>query len=397
MLLNLRILTIVICMLFSLTAQAVTVRSSGNAAILNGDIDSARSRALNRAKEQASLQASAQIAMTQSISNGILEIDNLRISTGSRIDHFEIIDEQINNAVLYLTIEAELSAQSGCADQQAATAYQKSIAMLQWSHLRPGETNLGSIQQLVSFLPAYLGEQLDPQPHLRILDVTGMRAPEIGTLGQGGNGRLQLNSQALHTLRAQYLLNGRVRSTAMQRSYSDTRNILSELARSALSGSDELRFFDVEIDLMDGASGALLQRYHLTTQGAWRGLQTQSATLASFRQQPYGQAVLAELDKLARQLSDQLACQPLRGTINRTAGSRIWIDLGSEDGLHPGDRLSVARVVTEYNASMELESTSELTPYRLTLDRVDLNSASGMLDSSSEIANIQAGDLVIGY
>ena len=106
---------------------------------------------------------------------------------------------------------------------------------------------------------------------------------------------------------------------------------------------------------------------------------------------------MQEISGLANELAKSLACQPLQANIVSTSGASAWIDRGSDAGLNPGDRLSVARRVQMYDAMMQPVTSTEPTNINFTIERTEFGRAQGRLSQPSDIAGIQAGDIVLGY
>ena len=377
-------------------AAAAAIQASGISLIQDGDIDSARERAISRATEQASLLAMAQVAVTQSVRDGILEVDNLRISTQTSIGEVRVISETRSGDRLEVLIEAEITPIQGCADDNEATAYRKPLALTQWSIARPADANWGGLQSLTTELPGYLLTQLEASAHLKLVDARALRMQNYGELNPQS---AQLRMQNAAQLGSQYILSAEIESLSMVKQANDTPNILIDLIeRTGLKPSDNDRVFALRVDLIEVQSGDLLQRYRINTSGAWNlPLQSRVTNFDRFAAEPYGQAVLAEIRELANKLSKSLACEPLKAEILSTEGSRIWIDKGSDAGINIGDRLSVARRLQLYDAQMQTLSTIEPTDISIVIERTEFSRAQGRLSQSSDLAGIQAGDIVIGY
>jgi len=381
----------------SSSAIALTIEATGRALINADNIDDARKRAISRATEQASLMALAQISVTQTVRDGILEIDNLRVSTQTTLGQVELISERRVDDQIEVLIRAEVNAQEGCGDSSQATAYRKPLALTQWSIDRPAEANLGRLQPLTNQLPGYLIQQLEQHPHLKLVDARDYRFPNYSELDSAAP---QNRARDAAALTSQYHLTARIESLAMQSPVNDAPNVLVDLAeRSGIKRSDKTRIFELSAELIDSTSGNLLQRYRLSTTGDWKApLHTnQPVTFERFTQQPYGQAVIEQINRLAAELSESIACQPLAANILSAEGTTIWINRGSDAGISPGDRLSVQRRIQTFDSMMNPVVANEPTDLSLTIERTEFGRAQGRLSQPSDIAGIQAGDIAVGY
>jgi|GEM_PF-1925219 len=377
-------------------ANAANIQASGIALIQNGDLDAARKQAISRATEQASLFAMAQIAVTQTVKDGILEIDNLRVNTQTTIGQIQVLSETRRGNQLEVVIQAEVSPIQGCADSNEATAYRKPIAITQWPIAKPSQANVGRLQSLAVELPSYLMTQLESTPHLKLIKAHQYQIPVYSDLSPDAD---RLRAQNAANLNAQYILSAQIDSMAMAETATDTPNVLVDLAETiGVKPRNTARFFRLSADLIDTQTGSVLQRYQLDTQGSWDVPlhSKEMGNLSSFAMQPYGTAVLKEIDNLAAQLSESLACEPLRATILSTQGDSLWIDKGSDAGLNPGDRLSVSRKVQLFNPQMQAITEIEPTTLSLVIERTEFNRSLGKLSQPSDLAAIQPGDIAIG-
>ena len=343
------------------------------------------------------MMALAQIAVTQSVRDGILEIDNLRVSTQTTLGAVELISENRSGNQLEVLIRAEVNAVEGCADDSEATAYRKPLALTQWTLARPAEANIGRLQPLTSLLPGYLMTELEQSAHLKVIDARNYRLATYNDLSPDAALQRARDAENLNT---QYLLTASIDSLAMETVASDTPNVLVDLAeRTGMKQRANERYFQLSADLIDSHTGDLLQRYRVQTSGRWEAaLQSkQPVSLEQFMQEPYGEAVLQKLAGLANELAKSLACQPLQANIVSTSGASAWIDRGSDAGLNPGDRLSVARRVQMYDAMMQPVTSTEPTNINFTVERTEFGRAQGRLSQPGDIAGIQAGDIVLGY
>ena len=394
-----RAILVLLSLILSLaqTASAATIQATGISLIQDGDLESARTRAVQRATEQASLLAMAQVAVTQSVRDGILEIDNLRVSTQTSIGEVRVLSETRSGDQLEVLIEAEITPAQGCADDNSATAYRKSIALTHWTLKRPADANWGRLQSLSTDLPGYLLTELEPSAHLKLVDARQLRLTDYQEINAAA---AQLRAKDGAQLNAQYILSAQIESLAMARQASDTPNVLIDLIeKTGLKPRDEDRIFALRVDLIEAQTGDLLQRYRINTSGAWTApMQSAQATSFSrFSAEPYGQAVLAEIRELAHKISESLACAPLKAEVITAAGSSIWIDKGTDAGINVGDRLSVARRLQLYDAQMQPTTSVEPTDLTLVIERTEFNRAQGRLSMPSDLAGIQPGDIVIGY
>jgi hypothetical protein len=79
----------------SATAHAVVIEAEGMAVVVNKDLKSAREAAIKDASQQASMHAAVYVSSNQVVRDGILEIDNMQISTLGRVSNIDVTLKQI--------------------------------------------------------------------------------------------------------------------------------------------------------------------------------------------------------------------------------------------------------------------------------------------------------------
>ncbi|SEA89302.1 flagellar assembly protein T N-terminal domain-containing protein [Marinobacterium iners] len=381
---------------------AITIEAEGSAPIINNDLDRARELAVSRAREQASLQGSAWISTTQEVRDGILEIDNMRINSLTQLNNIRIIDEYIRGSQLTVRILAEVEAEAGCANGQPPLAYRKTIAIGGFSLARPADASHGNLQGIQQGLATIISQSLQ-QSTLNVIDrgnlqLMGNQDQPPQQLSEGALSRHLNHAQQQQT---QFLVTGIIRDLSLHNPAGPRPpNILLDTYRRLdFASSKHLRNFVLDLYIFDTFTGQMMWQQPFATAGRWNRPVHEKTGFGSplFWQQDFGQKVEATLQEISRYIDETLMCEPFRSSITRTEGNEAWIGAGSLAGLKPGDRLSVYRLYTHYDANQMPVSELRNTRQTLTLEDVQPTMSRGRLPADSNTLNIQQDDIVIAH
>ena len=395
-------LSLTLLLLSHTVSAATTVEAIGQAIVRKNDMGKAREEAIADAKQQASLQAAAFISSTQQIENGILEIDNMRISTLSSISNVEILEETMRGNTLHVHIRADINIEEACENGNTGNSFRKNVAIAAFPMQYPAQGNLGGFKNIESIISAQISARLNKQPNIFALNAGNLRVhQDLNTaasrqLDDGTLTTMMDNTQQLDT---QYIVSGVIRDLSMlsPNIVQEKNWLIDTYNRLDYKSDKHLRHFSVEIFIYDGFSGTLLEQMSYETQGMWNlqgNTRTGFATPA-FLQTDYGQKVDQLLNNAAYDLSQSLRCLPFSARITRVEDSQIWINAGKSSGLRRGDRLTIYRKNMFYNPTGN--STTELinTRLSLTINDVQPTSASGSINVSASQENIQPDDIVM--
>lgn len=382
--------------------QKTMVEAVGQGLVIDGNISQAREIAMSDAKQQASLQASAYISTTQQLENGILEIDNMRISTLSTLRNIEIIDEKLRGNTLFVRIKAEVDTDTACLNGSSGNSFRKSVAFAAFPLAHPNQANLGQLSSISSGLSTALANRLRQESSVYPLNASqlqlfsNLNTASTQQLDNGVLTTLMSNAQQLDT---QYIVSGVIRDLSMNDpSVMTESNWLKDTYNKLDYKSDKhLRHFSIDLFIHDGFSGSLLEQQHYETAGKWpldSSKRTGFATPA-FNDTDYGQKINALLDEISRDLVQSLRCLPFSSRITQVDNNQVWINSGLNSGLSRGDKLTVYRKNMFFNQTGQ--STTELinTNLTLTLDDIQPTSARGRIDGSVSEHNIQPQDIVM--
>mgnify|MGYP000368242381 CR=1 FL=1 len=394
--------------LFSLAAQAhaAVIEAEGRALILNKDIVGARQAAIQDASQAASLQAAAYISTTQKIKDGILEIDNMHISTLGLVKNVEVIDEKIIGQSLIVKIRAEVDVDQGCKNGSNNAHYQKTIAITAFPLQRLSDASIGALTNIQSGFATDLSRALNSQKGIEAFNAGHLslyqQNVETAATRQLSDGALTSVLQQTRQLDVQYIISGVIRDmTLLNPNRKNQPFMLIDLYDRFIDykGSQHKRAFIIDLFVHDGFSGALLINKQYQTVGLWNRpveMQTGYGT-AAFWNLDYGKQINKLIGQATEELQQELRCMPFSVRITRTEGNQIWLNAGHNSGLKPGDKLTVYRKSTFYTENMR--PNTQLTNTRSTVTIVDVQAgfSVGQLNGQSQQYNIQPDDIVFAW
>lgn len=388
----------------SFTSLAHWVEATGSSVIDHQDLTQARRAAIRDALRQASFQGALRLNGYQAMSEGELKADQLTISTQSSLSQMEVLSEKVTNGIMHVTIKAFIEASGSCQGGNFANGYQRSLAISNFYLEKPLSANMGALHNVSDALPKEILQRMQGREKLRVLDAVNFQlfqnAQSLPT-SLTSQGHLTTAVEAASRLGSQYVLTGVVRSLEMLNpELAGERTAVQNLyERTKYKGKRFARELKLDLFIHDGFSGELVTSRSYTAIGNWTENRTAKLGFASqaFWQTHYGQQVDGLIEQIIADLNVQVGCQPFMARITRTDGKNLYIDAGSSAGLRPADNLEVYRLNTFYDHQQR--EFTELLPAKLslTLERVQPNFAQGKLTALPEVANIQAGDVVIAW
>ncbi|MGH1461673.1 MAG: flagellar assembly protein T N-terminal domain-containing protein [Neptuniibacter sp.] len=395
-----RILAISLMFLLSLPALAVVVEAEGQAIIINKDLKSAREAAIKDASQQASMHAAVYVSSNQVVRDGILEIDNMQISTLGRVSNIEVLSEKIISNILYLRIKADVLIDVGC-ENGVTNKYTKSLAVTAFPMLDINHARLGNLHDAAIALPTQLVHKLNNTKKLFAYNSSRINLypdPNFAATSELSDGALTSMLSNINRMEVNYVLSGVVRDMSMvdPRTHAEDNFFKDLYNRMDYLSKKHLRSFSIDLFVHDGFTGQLVLQKNYVTAGLWNLDPTIKTgfTGAGFYKQDYGQKVEELQHKIVKDLEEELQCKPFTARINRTEDSNLWISAGSAQGLKRGDKLTVYRRSTFYTPDMRAQTQLTNTRQTITIEEVQGAFAAGRINGTVDQYNIRPGDLV---
>ena len=388
-------------LLLSANALAVIVEAEGQAIIANRDITSAREAAIRDASQQASMQAAVYVSSSQVVRDGVLEIDNMQISTLGQVSNIEIVDEKIVGTVLHIRIKADVNIDEGCSNG-VSNRYIKKVAVAAFPLSTPKQANLGGFHTISSAFPTQLALAFNQHGSVTALNagnVSLFANPRQASTSQLDDGTLTSMLSTTGQMDVNYVVTGIIRDISMidPRTHAENNYFIDLYNKLDYKSKRHLRNFEIDLFVYDGFSGHLISQKHYQTAGLWNIDRTISTGFdtAGFARQDYGKKVKALQNKIVSNLSDELQCEPFSSRITRVEDKTIWINAGKQQGIKRGDKLTIYRRSTFFTPQMKANTQLSNTQQTLIINDVQPGFSSGRIGNAAESNNIRPGDLAI--
>ena len=389
---------------FSTQTLALSIVAEGSALIHNQDLSSAKHQALRNASQQALLQAGAHISSAQTLDQGVIRIDNLRIRTLGSLSNVRVIDEQVKGERLWLRIRADVTTEQSCALGEAHTRYTKSAAIAAFPLLNRSQAALGNLYAAEQQLPNALTKALNSAGVLRAMNSSQLSvnpSPTTAASYQQDQGPITESLPSFRELDVQFIVSGVIRDLSP---YDPTRHdeqaILKVLYdQFDFRGRQRLRNFAIDVFIHDGFTGTLLFSRSYRSAGYWDAEDTDQVGFytPAFLKTDYGQNVRTLLGQVSQEINQQLQCEPFRARIVRTQANQLTFNAGSVVGIQPGDQFRLLRKSIFYDTLDQSHVRLEDTQATVIVNEVQPRFSVANMDTNAVVLNIQQDDILMAW
>ncbi|BBN81057.1 flagella assembly protein FlgT [Pseudoalteromonas sp. A25] len=357
----------------------------GYASTQGRDTAQARQAAVQDAITQALIFSGATISSVQSIADGVLNQDEIKIKSHGEIQQVNLVSESHEGDNYSVTLHLDIYAtHNQCAEQK----FNKQIAITQSQLTQPHQARLGQIFDIAKSTSQRLFNTLNertstvkPIPYLNTINVREYFAQQfdynpalIETIATNSNSQYVLLSQITDI-------------AAMDKLNSDY----------AFWQSDEYaRSFKIDFALYDALTYEKVWYQHYATRGVWPFEKTELIDVYSdkFWNTHYGQQIQEVFNKLSQDLNAAVSCIPTKGKILYLNDDQVVINLGRVHGLEPGTVLSImhqSSIIT--NRGSVVNSTIQ-TIDQVKVISVNMQNATAINLNTRPLSNIQLNDIV---
>ncbi|WP_396621830.1 flagella assembly protein FlgT middle domain-containing protein [Marinobacter sp. W-8] len=284
--------------------------------------------------------------------------------------------------------------------ERDAPRYRKKVAVAGFTLEHPDQASLGGLSEAGSSVSEILYQHFSRQGEL--LPYMAQNWQMYASLDSAPTTRdftNQLNkySAVSREMGAQFVVSGVIRSVAVRNAGTWGSSVYSKTKRK-MFGGDEGRSFVLDVVVHDGYTGRVVFEKRYETSGAWEPDRYEMVGFgtARFAETGYGQAVSELLSDVSKEVSDRLACQPMLVPILEVSGQDLVLDVGTDSGLLPGDKMKIVRAQSSWR---NLDGPPRLVDagvwlhiHELTLDR-----AHAWMPKQGSVVNIQSGDYAVIY
>ncbi len=328
-----RTLICVALLLFSQSGFSAWFESEGEALLINGDVGSARHRAIKDAVKQALLFSGASISSLQQITKGVIEKDRFEIQSRGEIKGLRINHERIINGTLYVSVHVDIVTTAG---QCMAKKFAKSLALVRFKLNNREQAINGSLFHIGSEFTGKLNNQMSLDKasfdvRQFVDENVAFRPTLLDSLHQEISSQVQ--SLASRT-DSQYVLYGIIEDLSVE---------LKDKLSYQYWFKDTPRNFFLKTYLFDGLSGELITVKNYRTRAKWDYHERDIVDLNSkqFWDTQYGQVLLNVMEEVIIDTDSALSCISPVAKIIGVQQDKVQINLGRKNGLDIGQKLTL--------------------------------------------------------
>lgn len=373
-------LFVLLSLTVSNNANAAWFSSTGQAVIINGDKERAKSEAIEEAIKQAMLFAGASVRSVQQMTNGLLMDDHLEIRANGEVNTIELIEEVYQNGIVTVSIRADIFAQD---TECSAADYTKRFATTHFPLAYPAQAADGQIHQLGTALGNRISHMFN-----RLSTNLNISQVEPYKYDWSQNTSATQSQILASKTNVQYVMGLVITDISIARKESSYLNPWSD--------DTAIRKFAFDLMVYDGSNGdkLLTQSYH--TSAPWQFEPTETVDVNSdvFWQSPYGKSIEKSIHKAVVDMEQRTICEPTRGRILAVANNQLQINLGQNQKVQRGDQLTLFSVKEIQDTFGQTYRQFVLHPTRLVVSQVFAETATVTSIDGSLLANIQANDYV---
>ncbi|MBH0057314.1 flagella assembly protein FlgT [Pseudoalteromonas sp. SWXJZ94C] len=319
---------------FSAFTKAQWYESTGHAQIKSGDTSAAKSAAIKDAITQALVFSGARVSSVQTLVDGVLMQDQLKISSHGEIQKIELISENQYNDKFAITLRLDIFAQ---AEQCPQSSFNKFVAVTQSQLNHREQAMMGQIFDINKAVSKKIFTSLQKSKMSAVPVAYFNNAIKVDKYftQQHDYSNTQLEEISSRS-NAQYVLLSQITNLSTS----------NKLNNDYAFWQDETykRNYQIEFTLFDGTTYEQLWQNSYQSQAIWPFEKTKIVDVNSnaFWESPFGQSITDINQTLSYDLQSVMACLPTQGKIMHMENSKIVINLGKAHGLQKGQLLSIA-------------------------------------------------------
>ncbi|KZX00445.1 hypothetical protein JL49_11135 [Pseudoalteromonas luteoviolacea] len=370
----------------SLPCKAEWFEVTGYANAYTSDRAAARQEAVQDAITQALIFSGATVSSVQTLADGVLAQDHIKIKSHGEIQEINLVSENTKNGVMSVTLHLDIfPKQQKCPEE----SFSKQITVTQSQLIQPHQARLGQIFDIHKSSSERLYQTLmqrnmtvKPIPFIdKSLNVRAF-------FSQNFDYDKQLIESLTATSNSQYVLLSQITDLA------SSQQLNSDYA--FWQDDEYVRSFKIDFVAFDALTKDKVWQQHYSVTGIWPFEKTKIIDVYSdtFWHTDYGKRIQSVFNSLAQDLDQAFACMPTRGKILHKDQDQLVINLGRAHGIKEGQVLSVAHRSDVAGKRNQFFSRSIQTINRVKVTQVNTQNAIAQNIQNRPMNNIQVNDIV---
>jgi len=379
-------LSVTALLTFSPLTKAQWYESTGHANVQNGDTSAAKSAAIKDAITQALVFSGARVSSVQTLVDGVLMQDQLKISSHGEIQKIELISENKYDNKFAITLRLDIFSQT---EQCPQNSFNKFVAVTQSQLVHREHAKMGQIFDVSKAISKNIFTSLQKSKMSAVPIAYYNNAISVDKYfsQQHDYSNAQLEEISSRS-NAQYVLLSQITSLSTS----------DKLNNDYAFWQDEAyeRSYNIEFALFDGTTYEQLWQNSYHTQAIWPFEKTTIVDVNSdrFWQSPYGQSITDINQSVSYDIQAAMACLPTQGKIMHMENSRIVINLGKAHGLKKGQMLSIAHHNYLTDAAGNVMPHTITTLNKIRLEQLYQQTAVAVSIDDKPLPGVQINDVV---
>jgi hypothetical protein len=370
----------------SATTQAQWFESTGHAIIQNNDMGLAKSVAVKDAITQALVFSGARVSAVQTLVDGVIMQDQLKISSHGEIQKIEMVSEDRKGDQFAITLRLDIFTET---EQCPQSHFNKFIAITQSQLNNREQARMGQIFDVNKAISKDIFNALQ-KTRMAVMPIAYYKNPvrvDKYFSQQFDYSNPQLEEIANRS-NAQYILLSQITNLSTS----------DKLNNDYAFWQDETyqRDYQIEFAIFDGTTYDQVWSNRYENSGLWPFKKTDIVDVNSgkFWQSPYGQAISEVSQTVSYDIQEAMACLPTTGKILHLENSKVVINLGKAHGLKKGQMLSIA------HHNYLTDAAGNKMPHRITtlntlkVEQLYQHSAIAVSPNNAPLPGIQINDIV---
>lgn len=384
-----RLMIPLLIILMTPALQAAWFETQGEAVIINGNKQQAKSQAVENALKKALLVAGANVSSVRQVVNGMLTEDNLSVRASGNVQSLELLSEIYESNVVTVTIRADIFPQLR---QCFSADYKKPIAITR-SYLKHREqANIGGIYAIDQLTTATLSASLDKYSQFAQSKVIVNKNTNFQRIKDSLNASKlkDLTTAIADVTDSQYVLFTEISDV----SFGDKKE------NTLLFWQDDIfqRYYSLTVYLYNGVNGEQVFEKNYSGSAPWKFNKRTQVDLQSlsFWQSEYGMMTKHIIEQVTTDIDQELMCEPTRAKILSVNGDSVTFNMGSEHGVKVGDEFSLMHIANSETNDGKMQKHFRVSPYKVKV--IQLTRTSAVASTQNElIGNIQINDIAVKH
>ncbi|MCF2856502.1 flagellar assembly protein FlgT [Pseudoalteromonas sp. SMS1] len=370
----------------SFPSHAEWFEVTGYANAYTSDRAAARQEAVQDAITQALIFSGATVSSVQTLADGVLAQDHIKIKSHGEIQEINLVSENTKDGVMSVTLHLDIfPKQQKCPEE----SFNKQITITQSQLIQPHQARLGQIFDIHKSSSERLYQTL-MQRNMTIKPIPFIdKSINVRAFfSQNFDYDNQLIESLTATSNSQYVLLSQITDLA------STQQLNNDYA--FWQDDEYVRSFKIDFVAFDALSKDKVWQQHYSVTGIWPFEKTKIVDVYSdtFWHTDYGKRIQSVFNSLAQDLDQAFACMPTKGKILHKDQDQLVINLGRAHGIKEGQVLSVAHRSDVAGERNQFFTRSIQTINRVKVTQVNAQNAIAKNIQERPMNNIQINDIV---